>query len=101
MRYVRTLRRFFQYRDIKALWNLQGDFSGFFPRYNIAPSQDVPLIVRNHGRNELKPMRWGLVPSWAPDPSMGTTHDQRSCRDAARKAVFQRACFKTTVSRSG
>jgi putative SOS response-associated peptidase YedK len=48
----------FQYREIKAFWNLSGDFSGFFPRYNIAPSQDVPVIVRNDGRNELRPMRW-------------------------------------------
>ena len=44
----------FQYRDIKAVWNLYGDFSGYFPRYNIAPSQDVPVIVRNEGRNELR-----------------------------------------------
>jgi putative SOS response-associated peptidase YedK len=28
--------------------------------------------VRNEDRNEVKPMRWGLVPSsWAPDPSIG------------------------------
>ena len=37
----------FQYRDIKLAWNLHGDFAGFYPRYNIAPSQDVPVIVRN------------------------------------------------------
>jgi putative SOS response-associated peptidase YedK len=51
--------------SVKVLWNLRGDFTGFAPRYNIAPSQDVPVIVRNEGRNELKSMRWGLVPSWA------------------------------------
>jgi putative SOS response-associated peptidase YedK len=61
----------FQYRDIKTRWNLYGDLSGFAPRYNIAPSQDVPVIVRNEGRNDVRSMRWGLVPSWAPDPSMG------------------------------
>src|SRR5438093_4828823 len=57
-----------QYGDIKVL---QGDFPGFYPRYNIAPSQDVPVIVRNEDRNQLKTMRWGLVPSWAQDPSIG------------------------------
>jgi putative SOS response-associated peptidase YedK len=31
----------------------------------------VPVIVRNDKRNELKPMRWGLVPSWAQDASIG------------------------------
>jgi putative SOS response-associated peptidase YedK len=42
----------FQYRDIKIQWNLAGDISLFGPRYNIAPSQDVPVIVRNDKRNE-------------------------------------------------
>jgi putative SOS response-associated peptidase YedK len=31
----------------------------------------VPVIVQNDGANELKSMRWGLVPSWAPGPSIG------------------------------
>ena len=57
----------FQYRDIKVVWNLYGDFLGLFPRYNIAPSQEVPVILRT----EIKSMRWGLVPSWAQDPSIG------------------------------
>jgi len=57
------------YRDIKTVWNLHGDFS-FQTRYNIAPSQEVPVIIRNEGRNEAKVMKWGLMP-WAPDPSMG------------------------------
>ena len=35
----------FSFREIKVRWNLQGDFS-FEPRYNIAPSQQVPVIVR-------------------------------------------------------
>jgi putative SOS response-associated peptidase YedK len=31
----------FQYRAIKVLWNLDGDFPGFAPRYNIAPSLEA------------------------------------------------------------
>lgn len=59
------------YRDLKAVWNLYGDFS-FQTRYNIAPSEEVPVIIRNNeGRNEAKIMKWGLVPPWAPDASMG------------------------------
>jgi putative SOS response-associated peptidase YedK len=50
----------FDYRELKVRWNVQGDLS-FAPRY----SQEAPVIVRNGGRNELKSMRWGLVPSWA------------------------------------
>jgi putative SOS response-associated peptidase YedK len=42
----------------------------FGRRFNIAPSQEVPVIIQNGGKNELKIMRWGLVPSWAPDRSI-------------------------------
>src|SRR6266436_6218245 len=37
------------------------------PRYNIAPSQEVPVILeRKHGR-EMEMLKWGLVPSWTKD----------------------------------
>jgi len=65
------------YRDLKAVWKLHAEFS-FSKRYNVAPSQEVPVIIRNKdGRNEAKVMKWGLVPSWAPDTSMG---DRKSTR---------------------
>ena len=37
------------------------------PRYNIAPTQPVPVIRQNptEPRRELSLMRWGLIPSWA------------------------------------
>ena len=39
------------------------------PRYNVAPSQDVPIVREtNHGR-ELALARWGLVPRWTRNPS--------------------------------
>jgi|RhiMetdeSRZDD1v2_1073273.scaffolds.fasta_scaffold3108970_2 putative SOS response-associated peptidase YedK len=54
------------YCDINPSRNLYGDFS-FQTRYNIAPSQEVPVIICNEGRNEAKVMKLELVPSWAPD----------------------------------
>jgi putative SOS response-associated peptidase YedK len=39
-------------------------------RYNIAPTQDVPVIVRN-SPNRIMMMRWGLIPYWAKDESIG------------------------------
>src|ERR671922_2003043 len=83
----------FHYRDIKATWNLYGDFDGFFPRYNIAPSQDVPVIVCNEKRNELRPMRWSLMPSWAQDPSIG----QRMI-NARSETLLEKPSFKELVS---
>lgn len=55
---------------IKVRWNLYGDLE-FAPHYNIAPSQSVPLIVKGERGQEAKLMKWGLLPSWAPDPSVG------------------------------
>jgi len=41
-------------------------------RYNIAPSQPVPVIRQTaNSVRELSLMRWGLIPSWATDPSIG------------------------------
>ena len=82
----------FQYRDIKVVWNLYGDFLSFFPRYNVAPSQEVPVILRNEGHNELRPMRWGLVPSWAQDPSVG-----QGVINARAETLLEKPSFKQLV----
>jgi putative SOS response-associated peptidase YedK len=43
------------------------------PRYNIAPSQPVPVVRLNPKKKtrELSLLRWGLIPSWATDPKVG------------------------------
>jgi len=35
------------------------------PRYNIAPSNEVPVVVQEGVAPTLRLLRWGLVPSWA------------------------------------
>jgi len=42
------------------------------PRYNVAPQQMAPVIIRNQDRNELQLMKWGLVPFWSKDSSIGS-----------------------------
>jgi putative SOS response-associated peptidase YedK len=61
-------------------------------RYNIAPSQEVPVIVQNEGVNELKSMKWGLVPSWSPDRSIGDR-----MINARAETVTQKPSFKQLV----
>jgi putative SOS response-associated peptidase YedK len=42
------------------------------PRYNIAPTQPVP-VIRQHPKEPVRHfslMKWGLIPSWAKDPSV-------------------------------
>jgi putative SOS response-associated peptidase YedK len=43
------------------------------PRYNIAPTQDVPIVrlTRDRDARELIMARWGLVPFWADDLKIG------------------------------
>jgi putative SOS response-associated peptidase YedK len=68
------------------------------PRYNIAPTQQIPAIV---GNREFKTLRWGLIPSWSKDASIGnrlinaraeTLAEKPSFRDAFR----QRRCLIVT-----
>jgi putative SOS response-associated peptidase YedK len=82
----------FQDRELMALWNLRGDLPEFGPRYNIAPSQEVLVILRNENRNEVKPMCWGLVPSWAQDPSVG-----QHMINARAETLLEKPSFKNLV----
>ena len=41
------------------------------PRYNIRPTEDLPVArVGDDGELELTLLRWGLIPSWAKEPSL-------------------------------
>ena len=80
----------FEFREIKLLFNLQRDIPLLAPRYNIAPSQEVPVIVQEDGINRLKPMRWGLVPSWAPDGSIDARMINARAETVTQKPIFKR-----------
>jgi putative SOS response-associated peptidase YedK len=40
----------------------------FPPRYNIAPTQPIPVVRLDQGERHFALMRWGLIPSWVKDP---------------------------------
>ena len=64
------------------------------PRYNIAPSQTVPLLRKNAvGSRELAMLRWGLVPSWARDPAVGHRMINARAETVAEKPSY-RAAFR-------
>jgi putative SOS response-associated peptidase YedK len=56
------------------------------PRYNIAPTQPVPVIRQNPREpvRELSMMRWGLIPSWAKDASAAAKMINARAETAAR-----------------
>jgi putative SOS response-associated peptidase YedK len=61
------------------------------PRYNIAPTQSVPVIRQNpkEPRRELSLLRWGLIPSWAKDSSVGAQMINARSETAVTKPVFR------------
>jgi putative SOS response-associated peptidase YedK len=61
-------------------------------RYNIAPMQMVPVVRLNAaGERELIQLRWGLVPRWAKDRSIGARMINARAETAAVRGAFRRA----------
>jgi putative SOS response-associated peptidase YedK len=63
------------------------------PSYNIAPTQEVAVIVSD-GKKQLVKVRWGLVPSWAKDQSVGNKMINARAETVTEKASFKRAFKK-------
>lgn len=62
------------------------------PRYNIAPMQQVPIVrVNAQGARELAFVRWGLVPRWAKDPSIGARMINARGETLKEKPAFRTA----------
>jgi putative SOS response-associated peptidase YedK len=62
------------------------------PRYNIAPTQPV-LVVPNDGTSQADFFVWGLIPSWAKDPTIGSRLINARAETLAEKPSF-RSAFK-------
>lgn len=62
------------------------------PRYNIAPTQQVAVVVEDatHKRH-LEMRRWGLIPSWAKDKAIGQKMINARSETAAEKPSFRNA----------
>lgn len=63
------------------------------PSYNIAPTYEI-LIVNDEGVRQLVPCRWGFLPSWAKDPSIGNRMINARAETVAAKPAFRHAFKK-------
>lgn len=63
------------------------------PRYNIAPTQEAAIVRqdRKQPKRVFSLMRWGLIPAWAKDASIGYKTINAMCETAAEKAAFREA----------
>ena len=81
---VEGLRQLFLFEEVPNL----------APRYNVAPTQEVP-VVRLEGEEEpnrhLRMLRWGLIPSWAKDRKIAYKTINARAETVAEKPSFRTA----------
>jgi putative SOS response-associated peptidase YedK len=65
-----------------------GDYQ---PRWNAAPTSNLPVVVSEAGRRILTLMRWGLIPSWAKDLKIGFSTFNARAESLATRAAFRSA----------
>jgi putative SOS response-associated peptidase YedK len=59
--------------------------------YNIAPTQGVATVLVEDGKRKLEMLHWGLIPSWADDPSIGNKMTNARAETVAEKPSFRKA----------
>jgi putative SOS response-associated peptidase YedK len=60
-------------------------------RYNVAPTQSVPVIRIENEKRELTLMRWGLIPHWAADEKIGYKMINARAETVAEKPSYRKA----------
>ena len=91
---------------IRALFRY-GEQPNFPPRYNVAPSQPVPIVRLETGERHFALVRWGLIPSWVKDPRRFTLLINARSENVLEKPAFRnamrrrRCLFPLTASTSG
>ncbi len=63
----------------------------FTPRYNIAPTQNIAVVLEQSGERIVENLRWGLIPSWAKDESIGNKLINARAETLAEKPSFKNA----------
>ena len=64
------------------------------PSYNVAPSQSVLAVINDGARNKMGFLRWGLIPPWAKDMSIGYKMINARAETLIDKPSFQNAYKK-------
>jgi putative SOS response-associated peptidase YedK len=85
---------------IRALFRY-GEQPNFPPRYNVAPTQPIPIVRLVDGKRSFALMRWGLLPSWVEDPKtfpllINARGESVLDKPAFRNAMRRRRCLIPT-----
>jgi len=76
---------------IRALFRYQ-EQPNFPPRYNVAPTQPIPIVRLAQGVRQFALVRWGLLPSWVKDPKAFTL-----VINARGESVLDKPAFKNAM----
>jgi len=66
----------------------------FPPRYNVAPTQPIPIVRMVEGKRQFALVRWGLLPSWVKDPKTFTL-----LINARGESVTEKPAFRAAMKR--
>jgi putative SOS response-associated peptidase YedK len=85
---------------IRALFRY-GEQPNFPPRYNVAPTQPIPVVRLLDGKRSFALMRWGLLPSWVEEPKtfpllINARGESVLDKPAFRNAMRRRRCLIST-----
>lgn len=75
-------------------FNLDAPIAGYEKRYNIAPSQQVLSIINDGTKNRAGYLKWGLVPSWSKDATIGHKLINARGETIAEKPSFKQSFRK-------
>jgi putative SOS response-associated peptidase YedK len=70
------------------------DQPNFPARYNIAPTQPVPVVILDGGARRFRLMRWGFLPSWVKDPKTFSL-----VINARAETVLEKPAFRNAIRR--
>jgi len=75
---------------VRALFHYD-ERPNFPARYNIAPTQPIPIVRLVDGKRQFALVRWGLMPSWVKDPKAFSLLINARGETAADKPAFRAA----------
>ncbi len=78
-------------RDIEDEFKVKIGFDRH-PRYNIAPTQEVLVLLDDGTERRIETFRWGLIPHWAPDPKIGN-----KLINARAETIFEKPSFRSAA----
>jgi len=75
-------------------FGVQQRLESFEPNHNVRPTQEAPVVIERDGERQLVLMRWGLIPSWAEDMSIGARMINARAETVAEKSSFKNSLRK-------